>query len=181
MKTTLITLTAIVAIVFSSLTSNAQTKESEPEIVQDAIEKLQSMIEAEPKLQTFYDTSYGYAIFPKVGKGAFTVGAAAGNGVVFKNHEVVSTSKLKQVTVGAQIGGQQYSEVIFFENQASYENFINNKLKFDAQVSAVALAAGISADAPYINEVAVFTHAIGGFMYEASVGGQHFQNSPINN
>ena len=73
-----------------------------------------------------------------------------------------------------QLGGQQYSEVIFFENEKSFEKFTNGNLKFDAQASAVALKKGASIDAAYSNGVAVFTRTKGGLMYEASIGGQHF-------
>ena len=181
MKTTMIKFTAVVALALTSLASVAQTTESKPELVKESTDALESMIEESPELQTHYDNSYGYAVFPRVSKGAITIGGAAGNGVVYKNHEIVSTSKLKQVTFGFQFGGQQYSEVIFFQSENAFDNFLNNKLKFDAQASAVALKSGASADVPYIDGVAVFTQAIGGLMYEASIGGQHFKNKPISN
>ena len=136
---------------------------------------METMLDESPRLQTFYDEAYGYAIFPKVTKGGIGVGGAVGNGIVYQNHEVVSSSKLKQATIGIQFGGQQYSEVIFFENEKSFEKFMNGKLKFDAQASAVALKSGTSANAKYTDGVAVFTIAIGGLMYEASVGGQKFK------
>ena len=101
--------------------------------------------------------------------------------MVYKNHEIVSGSKLKQITFGFQFGGQQYSEVIFFQNEEAFEQFMNDKMKFDGQASAVALKSGASADVPYAYGVSVFTQAIGGLMFEASIGGQHFDNSPISN
>jgi lipid-binding SYLF domain-containing protein len=82
---------------------------------------------------------------------------------------------MTQVTVGLQAGGQKYAEVIFFENAQAYERFIGNKFEFAAQVSAVALKSGASADAKYRDGMMVFTQAIGGLMYEASVGGQKFK------
>ena len=121
------------------------------------------------------DLAYGYAIFPKVTKAGIGIGGAAGKGVVYKNHQIIGISKLKQVSIGLQLGGQQYSEVIFFENKESFDNFINGKLKFDAQASAVAITAGASIDAAYQDGVAVYTMVKGGLMYEASIGGQHFK------
>ena len=181
MKNKIITCTALVAFALTSLTSFAQTTELKSDFATESTEVLLSMIEEAPQLQTYYDASYGYVIFPKVTKGAITVGGAAGNGVVYKNHEAISTSKLKQLTIGVQLGGQQYSEVIFFQSEETFEHFMNNNLKFDAQASAVALKSGASADAPYVNGVAVFTQTIGGLMCEASIGGQHFKNTPISN
>lgn len=158
-----------------SFAMNAQVGGWNPELVNDAKEALQTMIEKTPKLESFYNESYGYAVFPKVTKAGIAFGGAFGKGIVFKNYQVVGTSKLKQASIGLQFGGQQYSEVIFFENQESYEKFINGKLKFDAQASAVALNEGASIDVAYQDGVAVFTATKGGFMYEASIGGQHFK------
>ncbi|KYG81432.1 lipid-binding SYLF domain-containing protein [Roseivirga ehrenbergii] len=126
-------------------------------------------------LVTFFQNSFGYAVFPSIGKGGIGIGGAAGKGVVFKQGEMIGGSNMTQITVGFQFGGQEYSEIIFFEDADSFNRFINNKYQFAAQVSAVALKSGISADASYTDGVAVFTQAKGGLMYEASVGGQKFK------
>ena len=83
--------------------------------------------------------------------------------------------KMTQVTIGLQAGGQKYAEVIFFENAESFNRFTENKFEFAAQVSAVALEAGVSLDAEYTDGILVFTNSIGGLMYEASAGGQKFK------
>ena len=145
-----------------------------PELQNEAKEALSEMLEKSPKLQSYVDKAYGYAVFPKITKAGLGIGGAAGNGVVYQNHEAVGSSKLKQASFGLQAGGQQYSEVIFFENKEAFEHFTNGNLKFGAQASAVAITAGASIDAAYKDGVAVFTYVIGGLMYEASIGGQHF-------
>ncbi len=144
----------------------------------NANEAMHIILEKSPKLQSFKEEAYGYAVFPKVTKAAIGVGGAAGNGIVYEEDEVVGRAHLKQVTAGIQFGGQQYVEVIFFENQETFDKFTNGKLKFDAQASAVALKSGASIDAAYQNGVAVFTKTKGGVMYEASIGGQHFKYYP---
>ena len=158
----------------------AQVGAWNPTLVNDSEEALETMLTKSPDLETYLNESYGYAIFPKVTKGAITIGAATGRGIVYKNNEMVSYSNLIQATFGLQLGGQQYSEVIFFEDQKSFDKFMNGKLKFDAQVSAVAIKHGVSLDAAYADGVAIFTHAKGGLMYEASLGGQHFNIKEIN-
>lgn len=130
-------------------------------------------------LTEFFDNSFGYAVFPSIGKGAIGIGGAAGKGVVYKQGDMIGGSNMTQITVGFQFGGQEYSEIIFFENADSFNRFINNKYQFAAQASAVALKSGISADAKYTDGVAVFTQAKGGLMYEASVGGQKFKFVPL--
>ena len=161
-----------------SFSLNAQVGGWNPELVKDSKEALNEMVAKTPKLKTFKSKAYGYVVFPKVTKAGVGIGGAAGRGAVFKNHVVVGSSNLKQASIGFQLGGQQYSEVIFFENKKAFDNFTNGKLKFGAQASAVAITEGASVDAAYNDGVAVFTKTKGGLMYEASIGGQHFKFKP---
>lgn len=161
-----------------SFSLSAQVGGWNPELVKDSNDALNDMIKATSKLQTFKSKAYGYVVFPKVTKAGVGIGGAAGNGVVFKNDVVVGSANLKQATIGFQLGGQQYSEVIFFENKKAFDNFTNGKLKFDAQASAVAIKEGASIDVAYNEGVAVFTKTKGGLMFEASIGGQHFNYKP---
>jgi lipid-binding SYLF domain-containing protein len=157
---------------------NAQVGGWDPELASKSKEALDEMIKDSPKLNSFQEKSYGYAVFPRITKAGLGIGGATGNGIVYKNKEIVGSSNLKQASFGLQAGGQQYSEVIFFENKEAYDHFINGNLKFDAQASAVAITAGASIDVAYKNGVAVFTRVKGGLMYEASIGGQHFTFKP---
>lgn len=168
---------ALVAFIVS-ITMNAQVGGWNPELIKNSNEELQTMLEKNQKLESYYNESFGYVVFPKITKAGIAIGGAVGKGVVYKNHQVVGVSKLKQASLGLQFGGQQYSEVIFFENEASFENFTNGKLKFDGQASAVALKEGASINISYQDAVAVFTLTKGGLMYEASLGGQHFKYIP---
>ena len=129
---------------------------------------------ADPSIEKFFNSSAGYAVFPSVGKGAIGVGGAHGTGELIVGGKAIGKCSLTQVTVGLQLGGQSYSEVIFFEHDNTLNGFKNGDFSFAAEVSAVALTAGASANAAYRNGVAVFTRAKGGLMYEASVGGQKF-------
>ena len=126
-------------------------------------------------ISEFFNSAYGYAIFPAIGKGGLGIGGATGRGIVYKNGTPAEDCKMTQVTIGFQAGGQKYAEVIFFENAEAYERFVGNKFEFAAQVSAVALKSGVSLDAEYRDGMMVFTKAIGGLMYEASLGGQKFK------
>ena len=158
--------------------SFAQVGGWNPELESESKEAMSSMLQKAPKLQSFHDKAYGYAIFPKVTKAGLAIGGAAGKGIVYQNKAIVGSSKLKQASFGLQAGGQQYSEVIFFENKESFDRFTNGNLKFGAQASAVAITEGASVDVAYQNGVAVFTQVKGGLMFEASLGGQHFKFEP---
>ena len=170
----------ILSAVFS-FTLSAQVGGWNPERVKDSKEAINTMMKETPKLKVFYDKAYAYAVFPKITKAGIGIGGAAGRGIVFKDHQVVGISSLKQASIGFQFGGQQYSEVIFFEHKIAFEHFKNGNLKFGAQASAVAITVGASINAAYHNGVAVFTRSKGGLMYEASIGGQHFTFKPKNN
>jgi len=147
-----------------------------------------------PETQAFFNTAYGYALFPTVGKGGIGIGAAYGKGRVYKGGMHTGDSSLTQVSIGFQLGGQAYSEIIFFKNAAAYNDFTSGSFEFSAQASAVAINLGASAQvgttgnsagagqagsnhsakAVYMNGMAIFTAAKGGLMYEAALAGQSF-------
>jgi lipid-binding SYLF domain-containing protein len=129
---------------------------------------------ADPSLKRFFDSAHAYAVFPTVGKGGFGIGGAYGSGLVYRGGRVIGETSLTQLTIGFQLGGQAYREIIFFRNRATLEAFKRGNFEFSAQASAVAATFGASADADFENGVAVFTLAKGGLMYEASIGGQKF-------
>ena len=158
--------------------SSAQNDQKKEEIRQDSEEAKKAFLKEDPGMSKFFEGSHGYLIFPNVGKGGLGLGAAAGNGVAFENGAMIGYAKLSQVSVGFQAGGQAYREVVFFETSDQMDRFKKNKIEFSAQVSAVAAASGASANAKYVEGVAVFTMAKGGLMYEASVGGQRFKFNP---
>ena len=143
----------------------------------------------------FFSKSYGYAVFPNIGKGGVGIGGAYGKGKVYVKGKVIGETSMTQVTAGLQLGGQAYSQIIFFEDQRSYDEFTSGHFEFGAQATAVAITAGASAEAgtggtgagasatkndattagKYHKGMAIFTVAKGGLMYAATVGGQKFK------
>lgn len=147
---------------------------------------------------TFFGNSYGYAVFPTIGKGGVGVGGAYGEGRVYEKGKYVGNTNMVQVTVGFQLGGQGYSQIIFFEDERAFKEFTSGNFEFGAEASAVAITAGASAQATttgmsagvsagqndaktvgnYEKGMAIFTIAKGGLMYEAALGGQKFNYKP---
>jgi len=147
---------------------------------------------------SFFENSYGYAVFPTIGKGGLVVGGAHGTGHVYEKGKYIGDTSMTQVSVGFQAGGQAYSQIIFFEDKRSLDEFTNGHFEFDAGVSAVAITAAASGSAGtqgasagasggkkdatttghYYKGMAVFTIVKGGAMYEASVAGQKFSYTP---
>ena len=132
-------------------------------------------ISQDSDIGSFFAKSYGYAIFPSVGKGGVGIGGAHGNGVLFKGGSPQGKTSMTQATIGLQLGGQSFMEVVFFEDKRAYDNFVEGKMKLGAQYSGVVLKQGAGAAAAYNDGVAVFTAIKGGLMAEASVGGQKFK------
>ena len=140
---------------------------------------IDQFLNKDPGLRRFFENAYGYVVFPTVGKAAITVGGAYGKGQVFEQGALVGRSRIMQLTVGLQLGGQAYREVIFFKDRATMRDFQQGNFEFSAQASAVAVTAGASADASYDHGAAVFTMTKGGLMYEAAIGGQKFSYTPL--
>ncbi|MEI8195532.1 MAG: YSC84-related protein, partial [Phycisphaerae bacterium] len=116
----------------------------------------------------------GYAVFPSIGKGAIGIGGAYGKGDLYQNGVVVGYCDMTQASIGFQLGGQAYTEILVFETPAAVERFKNGNFRFDAQATAVALKSGAGANAKFANGVVVFAMDEAGLMYEAAVGGQKF-------
>jgi lipid-binding SYLF domain-containing protein len=133
----------------------------------------------DPSIQWFFDNSRGYAVFPSIGKGAWWVGGAYGRGVVYQDGDPVGWCKVTQGSIGLQFGGQAYSEIVFFQDEATVESFKASKMQLSAGLSAVALTAGAAGKAKYQSGVAVFVVPQGGLMVEAAVGGQQFDFQPM--
>ena len=128
----------------------------------------------DPSLTPILNHAAGYAVFPSIGKGAMGIGGAYGKGDVYDKGSVVGYCDMTQGSIGLQLGGQAYSEVIVFQTHDALETFKAGNFRFDAQASAVALKSGAGATAKFTSGVAVFTMDEAGLMYEASVGGQKF-------
>ena len=152
-----------------------------------------------PAVKPFFESAYGYAVFPMVGKGGILFGATYGNGKVYRGGTATGTVDLNKMTVGFQLGGQAFSEMVFFEDQRAYDEFTKGSFDFDVNASAVAITLGAQASAGslgstagasagpstgnqatsnYYKGMATFIHVKGGLMFEASIGGQKFFFTP---
>ena len=164
----------LILVLFTGIFANAQINSKDKKLINDSKVAKQEFKNTSGVIRNLFSSSYGYVIFPNVGKGGMGIGGAVGGGVVYEKGVPVGKARLTQVSVGAQMGGQVYKEVIFFETKSDLDRFKGNNFEFAAQVSAVAATAGVSANVSYKEGVMVFTQQRGGLMYEATVGGQKF-------
>lgn len=173
------TLAAGGVLLLSGCSTAPRSAEKQAELTAQSQEAVQTAKKTDPGLERFFNTAVGYAVFPSVAKGAIGVGGAYGRGEVFEGGVLVGNSTLTQASIGLALGGQAYTELIFFEDKAAMDRFKSSGFAFAAQASAVALKSGVSADAKYSDGVAVFTLGQKGLMYEASIGGQKFAFEPL--
>jgi lipid-binding SYLF domain-containing protein len=169
-----------------ALTAHAQR-------VRDASESIE-LFQSIPHVAPYFQTAYGYAVWPRIARGGLGVGASRGRGQVFVGGQLMGYSRLVEVSIGLQAGGQTYRQIVFFEDREAYEKFTSGGFEFDASASAVAVTAsaqagagtqGASASAGagapntaagggYHNGLQVFTMAEGGLMYKATIAGQRY-------
>lgn len=170
------------------------TKAAYADDYKEALKSFQSVNATTP----FFKNAYGYAIFPSIGKAGFVIGGAYGEGRVYKHETWVGDTTMMQGTLGFQLGGQVFSEIIFFKNKDAYDDFTREGFEFGGEASVVAITASASASAgttgagtgasggsnnatghaDYYRGMATFTIAKGGLMYQATLGGQKFTFKP---
>src|SRR5689334_11091074 len=167
----MLSLAALVCIQFACATEPPRSAEAKRGLEDRAQQAIRDMEEKDPGLRSFLNQARGYAIFPEIGKGGLGVGGASGRGVVYDQGRMIGFAEMNQATIGAQIGGQTFAELVVFQNEDALQRFQSSQgLKFSANVSAVAIKAGAAAAADYTDGVAVFTMPKGGAMLEASIG-----------
>jgi len=173
-------LLASAAFVMTGCSTSPPTEEKKDALHDASQLAIKEFIAQDPSIRGFLDKSYGYAVFPSVGKGGFIFGGAYGRGEVYKGGDLVGYADISQGSVGLQAGGQTFSQIIAFEDKNAFDRFTNNRLEPTAQASAVALQSGAAATAKYTNGVAIFAKPKSGLMAEAALGGQQFTFSPVN-
>ena len=165
--------TAVAGLLTSCATAPA-SREDKAALVGEATSRWQQMRTEDPALGALVQRGHGYALFPDVGKAGLGVGGAYGRGVVYERGQHIGYSDLTQGTVGAQVGGQSFSELLVFENKAALERFKAGQFGFAAGASAVVLKSGVATNPNFVDGVAVVVQPIGGVMVEAAIGGQQF-------
>ena len=191
MKSILTTLTLIATLGLGMGIAQSSTAEKDDGAI--------AMFKKSHEASGYFGRSAGYAVFPTIGKGGLGVGAAHGSGNVYAHGKRIGSVTMNQLSVGLQAGGKAYSEIIFFENKTTFDDFTDGNFEFGADIGAVAITAGANASASsaggasagasatmrdaaatggYHHGIAVFTIAKGGLMYQAVVAGQKFSYSP---
>jgi len=163
---------ALVMGLATGCSTGSVSKEERDTLFKQAQASRQEWNKVDPQFEAFAKKGHGYAFFPEVTKGGFVFGGARGQGVVYEKGQHIGYADLTQMSVGFQVGLQDYSQLIVFENQPAMDKFKRNEIDFGANASAVVADKGAAMGAQFVDGVAVFVRPTGGAMAEASLGGQ---------
>ncbi len=166
-------------LVLASTAPAAADKGSNEQLAADVRSALQRFEEKDGSFGSTLDEAVGYAIFPEVAKGGFIVGGARGQGEVYEGGKLIGHGHLSQGTIGFQIGGQKFAEIIMFETQSALNRFKRNRFELSAEATATAADQGGAAKAKYADGVAIIILPTAGLMAEASIGGEKLRFSPL--
>jgi lipid-binding SYLF domain-containing protein len=179
MKQTLITLLVLLPFVAAGCKTAPEKKQGKEVLDAQVTEAVNLFKIKDPSIDRFFNDSYGYAVLPQVFKGGFFVGGAYGRGEVFEKGEKVGYCDMSQATLGFSFGGQYFREIVFFRDEPDFDKFKAEEYTFAAQVTGVALSAGVAAKADYKAGLAVFVMEDKGLMVDVSLGGQKFRYQPV--
>jgi lipid-binding SYLF domain-containing protein len=171
-------LMAIAAFCLAGCSTEPDTQSDRAALDADVQQTMQRLYATDPGLQDFLNRADAYAIFPSAGKGGVGIGGAYGHGEVFEHGTFVGYTDISQGTVGVQLGGEAFTELVAFENQDALKSFQSGTFTFSANATATAMKSGAAASQKYDSGVAVFVMPEGGLMLEASIGGQSFSYQP---
>jgi len=191
MKTTTMFLAIILIFGIATFAAAAETEDYSKTI---------DVFRSDPVVADFFKNSYGYAVYPTIGKAGFVVGGSYGKGQVYRSGKVTGTSKVIEGSLGFQLGGKAFSQIVFFQDKRAYDEFTSGSFEFGAQAQAIAITAGAQAEATtagasagasagpktgvqaetkYHKGMVTFVHSKGGLMYEVSIAGQKFTYTPL--
>jgi lipid-binding SYLF domain-containing protein len=173
-KATTTVLLALGVLVLTSCATVPQTKEAKEVLSAQVDEAVAVFKTKDPGIQRFFDSSYGYAVLPKVLKGAFWVGGAYGKGLVYEKGQMIGYCDMTQASLGLSFGGEYFREIVFFKDKTDLDKFKTEEFTFSAQVTGVAATTGAAAKADYKAGMVVFITTDKGLMVDASLGGQKF-------
>jgi lipid-binding SYLF domain-containing protein len=178
MKAKLSGMIVCVAIVLAGCATAPEKPEAKLVLSAQVNEAISIFKDKDPQIERFFKQSYGYAVLPKVFKGAFWVGGAYGRGQVYEKDTMIGYCDMSQATLGFSFGGEYFREIVFFRDKADLDQFKAEEYTFSAQVTGVAVTAGAAAKADYKAGMAVFIATDAGLMVDASLGGQKFKYVP---
>jgi lipid-binding SYLF domain-containing protein len=145
--------------------------------VQEALSTIDRLTALHPDLKDLFEKSYGYAVFSAVGRASAVLGVSHGKGVVFEQHKAIGVVRITGVTIGVQVGGQTFSEVVFFPKKELFDQLAHGEITFTANASAVLVKAAATGTSDFHGVIAK-AYSQGGMLLEVSLGVQKLSLVP---
>jgi len=157
-------------------------QEAKRQKIQESSKATMERVAAEnPKAKELYDRSYGWAAFDNT-KVAFGFSGGGGNGVAFnKKTNKPTYMKMGTVGVGFGLGVQSYQVLFLFENETTFNNFVEKGWQADASAQAAAGKNAVSGQTGFVNGMAIYQITDKGLIASADVAGTKYsQNDKLN-
>jgi lipid-binding SYLF domain-containing protein len=166
------------ALLAAACSHTPRTQAQKQDLERNAFQAKEAMLNKDPSLRSLLDQSAGYIVFPEVKEGGFIVGGAGAQGVIFEQGQVTGYATLSRASIGAQVGGQKYAELIAVRDRDTLIKMKSGDTDLSGQASAVMLKSGAAAGANFSDKgVAVVMDPISGAMVNASIAGQRIQGT----
>jgi lipid-binding SYLF domain-containing protein len=172
--------TAIIAILgAAACASTPKTHAQKANLEQSSAATIGAMADKDPSLRDLLHDANAYAVFPEIGKGGVIVGGAHGTGMLYERGKATGFVTLDQASIGAQLGGETFSEVLVMTEPEAVDHLKTSGLSLGADVGATVVDAGAAASADLRDGMAAFVLPRGGLMVDISVSGQKIDYQPL--
>jgi lipid-binding SYLF domain-containing protein len=171
---------SVAALALAACATKTPSMTVQRNLEQEAAATLAEMEARQPGLKQLIADSAGYAVFPDIGSaGAFIAGGAFGKGILFQNGVPTGYVELKQGSVGLELGGQTYSELLVLRDRYDIDRLMTGQFNVGAGATAVILKTGAAAATDLDRTVNVFVVPRGGMMAGITVSGQKIDYKPL--
>jgi lipid-binding SYLF domain-containing protein len=167
-------LTIVVAGVMGCDTSSPNSPAQQVAMRDEAHATLERMEAQDPSLVNAVNTSYGYVVFPEVGDAAIGIGGASGHGIAYQAGKKIGGVKLMQASIGVQVGGDTYGELIIFQDDKAFNLLLNDSIEFGGDATATLVKAGAAGASQFSKGTQVYILPKGGLKAGVSLQGQKF-------
>lgn len=145
-----------------------------PVLHAEVLAALKEIQDKHPEVKKVLKEAAGFAVVPEIGQASLVVGGAYGLGEVFEHEKVVGYAAIVQLTIGIQLGGTTFHELVVFHDEGSLKRFKLGKYAFAADAGVAIVKAGALASKGFGESSSIILFDEGGMLLDLAIGGQKF-------
>jgi lipid-binding SYLF domain-containing protein len=149
-----------------------------PVLHAEVLAALKQLQQKHPEIKKVLSESAGYAVIPEIGRASLVLGGAYGLGEVFQHDRVIGYAAIVELTIGVQVGGTTFHELVVFHDEGSLKRFKSGKFAFAADAAVEIVKAGAQASRGFGASSSIYVFADGGMLLDLAIGGQKFIFKP---